>query len=118
MHPTQSILILNHFDSSQGSGQCVIPQEPFKVRNLPDYWIVQLISLEFLVRDRLSSSSITTDAASDDVGSCWALGIMYSGVAGSPYPADVIEHIKRRVHIPYLDTSTLDMLITSPTNKV
>ncbi|KDQ21728.1 hypothetical protein BOTBODRAFT_168945 [Botryobasidium botryosum FD-172 SS1] len=50
-------------------------------------------------------------------GSCWALGVMYSGVAGSPSPDNVIEHIKQRVAVPYLDMSTLDMLITPPTNK-
>ncbi|KAG8704692.1 hypothetical protein FRC09_003382, partial [Ceratobasidium sp. 395] len=50
-------------------------------------------------------------------GSCWALGIMYSGVAGSPSPSHTHRHLVSRIQTPYLDASTLDMLITPPTNK-
>jgi len=50
-------------------------------------------------------------------GSCWALGIMYSGVAGSPSPSQVHQHLVSRIQIPYLDMSTMDLLITPPTNK-
>lgn len=51
-------------------------------------------------------------------GSCWALGALYSGVAGSNLPADVAMHLKDRIQVSYLDTQTLDALITAPTNKV
>ncbi|KAF8608820.1 FabD/lysophospholipase-like protein [Ceratobasidium sp. AG-I] len=50
-------------------------------------------------------------------GDCWALGIMYSGVAGSPSPSQVHQHLISRIQIPYLDMSTMDLLITPPTNK-
>lgn len=51
-------------------------------------------------------------------GSCWALGIIYSGVAGSTRPADVGQHVKERISLSYLDMATLEALVTPPTNKV
>ncbi|THH07987.1 hypothetical protein EW145_g3015 [Phellinidium pouzarii] len=50
-------------------------------------------------------------------GSCWALGALYSGVAGTTAPKIVAEHIKERIQTSYVDPSVLDMLISSPTNK-
>ncbi|KLO19485.1 FabD/lysophospholipase-like protein [Schizopora paradoxa] len=50
-------------------------------------------------------------------GSCWALGALYSGVAGSFDPVAAAQHLRKRITTSYLDMSTLDMLITSPTNK-
>ncbi|QRV94152.1 phospholipase [Ceratobasidium sp. AG-Ba] len=50
-------------------------------------------------------------------GSCWALGILYSGIVGGPSPQDARSHLVSRIQTPYLDTSTLDMLVTPPTNK-
>ncbi|OBZ72357.1 Cytosolic phospholipase A2 [Grifola frondosa] len=50
-------------------------------------------------------------------GSCWALGVLYSGVAGSHAPNDAAQFIKDRIQTSYLDTATLDALITPPTNK-
>lgn len=52
------------------------------------------------------------------VGSCWALGILYSGVAGSHVPGDAAAHAKQRIQTSYLDMETLDALVTPPTNKV
>lgn len=51
-------------------------------------------------------------------GSCWALSVLYSGVAGSHDARDAAEHIKSRLQTSYLDTVTLDALTTPPTNKV
>lgn len=51
-------------------------------------------------------------------GSCWALGIMHSGVAGSSQPSDAAQHLKDRIQTSYLDMDTLDALVKSPTNKV
>lgn len=51
-------------------------------------------------------------------GSCWALGTIYSGVAGSSNPADAGQHVKERISLSYLDMATLEALITPPTNKV
>lgn len=50
-------------------------------------------------------------------GSCWALGILYSGITGSPSPSAAHPHLVSRIQTAYLDASTLDMLITPPTNK-
>ncbi|KAG9126079.1 hypothetical protein FRC07_005004 [Ceratobasidium sp. 392] len=50
-------------------------------------------------------------------GSCWALAMLYSGVAGSPSPSQVRQHLISRIQTPYLDASTLDILITPPTKK-
>ncbi|KAI8973120.1 FabD/lysophospholipase-like protein [Trametes punicea] len=50
-------------------------------------------------------------------GSCWALGILYSGVAGSHLPEDAAAHAKDRIRVSYLDMETLDALVTPPTNK-
>ncbi|KAI0354075.1 FabD/lysophospholipase-like protein [Trametes cingulata] len=50
-------------------------------------------------------------------GSCWALGILYSGVAGSHRPEDAAAHAKARIQVSYLDMETLDALVTPPTNK-
>lgn len=51
-------------------------------------------------------------------GSCWALGVLHSGVAGSLDPYTVSQHIRQRIRVSYLDRSTLDALVTPPTNKV
>jgi len=51
-------------------------------------------------------------------GSCWSLGLLYSGVAGSHDPFDAGQHAKDRIQLSYLDTATLEALITPPTNKV
>ena len=55
-------------------------------------------------------------------GSCWALGVLYSGIPKGdgpvPDPQRVAEHIKDRVSKTFFDTVTLDLLTTSPTNKV
>ncbi|KAH9915462.1 FabD/lysophospholipase-like protein [Epithele typhae] len=50
-------------------------------------------------------------------GSCWALGILYSGVAGSHSPVDAAAHAKDRLKTSYLDMNTLDNLINAPTNS-
>ncbi len=53
-------------------------------------------------------------------GSCWALGVLYAGVAGhrSPMPESAAEHIKSRISTNFLDSSTFDLLTKSPTHKV
>ena len=51
-------------------------------------------------------------------GSCWALGTMYSGVAGSFSPSDAADHLQDRIQKSYLEMDTLDALVTPPTNKV
>lgn len=51
-------------------------------------------------------------------GSCWALGTIYSGVAGSNHPVDAGQHVKERISLSYLDMATLEALVTPPTNKV
>ena len=51
-------------------------------------------------------------------GSCWALGTMYSGVAGSLTASRAALHLKDRIQISYLDMSTLDALVSPVTNKV
>ncbi len=69
----------------------------------------------------LSNIEITPNAdnlLTGSSGSCWALGAMYSGVAGSTNPMAAAQHLQRRISTSYLDMSTLDMLITPPTNKV
>lgn len=43
---------------------------------------------------------------------------MYSGVAGSVLPEDVADYLEDRIQVSYLDMSTLDALVTPPTNKV
>ncbi len=53
-----------------------------------------------------------------NLGSCWALSVMYSGVAGSVLPEDVADYLEDRIQVSYLDMSTLDALVTPPTNKV
>ena len=53
-----------------------------------------------------------------NLGSCWALGILYSGVAGSVLPKDAAKHAKDRIATSYVDMETLDALINPPTNKV
>jgi cytosolic phospholipase A2 len=53
-------------------------------------------------------------------GSCWALGVLYSGIPKSsqvPDPQMVAEHIKDRVSKSFLDVVTLELLTTKPTNK-
>ena len=52
------------------------------------------------------------------LGSCWALGVLYSGVAGSYTPRDAAAHAKERIQTSYLDMETLDALVKPPTNKV
>lgn len=51
-------------------------------------------------------------------GSCWSLGVIYSGVAGSCNTLDAGRHVKDRIQFGYLDKATLEALITPPTNKV
>jgi phospholipase A2 len=51
-------------------------------------------------------------------GSCWSLGILYSGVAGSFNALDASQHAKDRIALSYLDMATLEALVTPPTNKV
>jgi hypothetical protein len=54
-------------------------------------------------------------------GSCWALGVLYSGIAnklGHPDPHIAAAHIKDRVSKSFFDTITLDLLTNPPTNKV
>ncbi|KAI0682847.1 FabD/lysophospholipase-like protein [Cytidiella melzeri] len=50
-------------------------------------------------------------------GSCWALGVMHSGIAGSTLPGDVGQHLKERIQVSYLEMGTLDALVSPPTNK-
>ncbi|THG96596.1 hypothetical protein EW026_g5257, partial [Hermanssonia centrifuga] len=50
-------------------------------------------------------------------GSCWALGVLHSGVAGLFQPKDAAAHLKDRIQLSYLDRSTLDALVTPPTHK-
>ncbi|KAH8099985.1 FabD/lysophospholipase-like protein [Cristinia sonorae] len=49
-------------------------------------------------------------------GHCWALAVMYPGVAGYS-PRDVGQHLKERIDTSYLDMVTLEALTTPPTNK-
>lgn len=54
-------------------------------------------------------------------GSCWALGVLYSGIPKVPHGPDphlAAEHIKDRVSKSFLDVVTLELLTTKPTNKV
>lgn len=51
-------------------------------------------------------------------GSCWALGVMHSGVAGSSSAFDAALHLKDRIQTSYLDMSTLDALVAPLTNQV
>lgn len=50
-------------------------------------------------------------------GSCWALGVLYAGIA-DPIPESAAEHIKSRIATNFLDFSTFDLLTKSPTHKV
>lgn len=53
-------------------------------------------------------------------GSCWALGILYSGINakdGIPTPEQAAEQIKKRISLTFLDIATLELLTTPPTNK-
>ncbi|KIP11177.1 hypothetical protein PHLGIDRAFT_114837 [Phlebiopsis gigantea 11061_1 CR5-6] len=50
-------------------------------------------------------------------GSCWALGVMHSGVAGSSSAFVAAQHLKDRIQTSYLDMVTLDALVTPPINK-
>ncbi|KAL5524090.1 hypothetical protein ACEPAG_8263 [Sanghuangporus baumii] len=50
-------------------------------------------------------------------GSCWALGVLYSGVSGDLTPQSAAKHIADRIETSYVDASVLDMLTTPPTNK-
>ncbi|KAI0764706.1 FabD/lysophospholipase-like protein [Fomes fomentarius] len=50
-------------------------------------------------------------------GSCWALGLLYSGVAGSSSPSDAAAHARDRIAKSYIDMDTLDALTNRPTNK-
>ncbi|CUA66912.1 hypothetical protein RSOLAG22IIIB_00362 [Rhizoctonia solani] len=50
-------------------------------------------------------------------GSCWALAMMYSGVAGSPSPSEVQKHMRSRIQMPYLDINNFDSIITPPFKK-
>jgi phospholipase A2 len=47
-------------------------------------------------------------------GSCWALSQFYS-IAGGNLDR-LIEHVKSRIAVPFLDPSSLDLLTKSPTN--
>jgi cytosolic phospholipase A2 len=53
-------------------------------------------------------------------GSCWALGVLYAGVAGHqhPTPEAAAEHIKSRIATNFLESSTFDLLTKPPTHKV
>jgi hypothetical protein len=53
-------------------------------------------------------------------GSCWALGVLYSGIPklDHPDPKAAAAHIKDRVSKTFFDTVTLELLTTKPTNKV
>lgn len=51
-------------------------------------------------------------------GSCWALGLLYSGAAGSSSPRDAAAHARDRIAKSYIDMDTLDALTNPPTNKV
>lgn len=53
-------------------------------------------------------------------GSCWALGVLYAGVAGhqNPAPEAAAQHIKSRIATNFLDSSTFNLLTKSPTHKV
>ena len=51
-------------------------------------------------------------------GSCWALGILYSGIGGSTLPRAAAAHAKDRLRTSYLDMTTLEALTNVPTNKV
>ncbi|KAG8749919.1 hypothetical protein FRC14_000955 [Serendipita sp. 396] len=53
-------------------------------------------------------------------GSCWALGVLYSGlpsIASLPDPQLAAEHIKDRVSKTFFDTVTMELLTTAPTHK-
>ncbi|KAI0784211.1 FabD/lysophospholipase-like protein [Abortiporus biennis] len=50
-------------------------------------------------------------------GSCWALSVLYTGVAGSHRAQDAAKHIVDRIKTSYLDVETLDEMVTPPTNK-
>ena len=50
-------------------------------------------------------------------GSCWALSVLYSGIAGES-PHDLARHLKERISTSYLDITTLEALTNPPTNKV
>lgn len=54
-------------------------------------------------------------------GSCWALGVLYSGIPNHsplPDPHLAAEHIKDRISKTFFDALTFDLLTSSPTNKV
>jgi phospholipase A2 len=53
-------------------------------------------------------------------GSCWALGVLYAGIAGhqTPTPEAAAEHIKSRIATNFLDSTTFNLLTKSPTHKV
>jgi phospholipase A2 len=51
-------------------------------------------------------------------GSCWALGVIYSGVSGSVDPFSAGQHLKNRIKLSYIDIATLEALTTPPTNEV
>ncbi|KIM27647.1 hypothetical protein M408DRAFT_329861 [Serendipita vermifera MAFF 305830] len=59
-------------------------------------------------------------------GSCWALGVLYSGIPNRakdggplkiPDPEVAAEHIKDRISKTFFDTYTIDLLTKKPTNK-
>ncbi|KAI0346554.1 FabD/lysophospholipase-like protein [Trametopsis cervina] len=50
-------------------------------------------------------------------GSCWALGVMYSGVVGSVLAGDTASYLKDRIQVSYLEMGTLDALVSPPTNR-
>ena len=37
-------------------------------------------------------------------GSCWAMGALYSGVAGGTDPRMAAEHLRERIQVPYVDS--------------
>jgi phospholipase A2 len=47
-------------------------------------------------------------------GSCWALGQYYSLAGGNL--DRLVDHVKSRIAVPFLDPSSLDLLTTPPTN--
>ena len=71
------------------------------------------------VSGKATGTGTMTNADSlSPLGSCWALGVIHSGVSGSHLPHDAARHLKDRIQISYLDMETLDALINPPTNKV
>lgn len=70
------------------------------------------------VSGTLAVSTVDIDAERRLPGSCWALGVMHSGIAGSLSPHDTARHLQDRIQKSYLEMDTLDALVTPPLNKV